>query len=168
MISLCDYRYLDATVCSGDNSTLKIKLDNEGSISKNCEDINYGGISSIAYNDELILYNYRYDNVYCNYYSTYNESNSLEECRNFNKTDDNNLCCFLNETIVDNNTFFTTIGSCIEVNKYEIERFKGTTIEKFNKFISEGTPNKFYLSCDSSLYKINKIIFYLLFLYLYF
>ena len=154
------------TICKEDGYTTKFILDNQGNISKSCDDIKNEGISSLVINEELLIYNYQLKNVACNYYSTYPYANSLEDCRKLN-TSDNNLCCFLRETEYNENSF-TTSRSCIEVDKYEIDRFKGINSKKFEKFIDDTIPGKFYLECHSSFYKSNKIIFYLLFLYLYF
>ena len=159
--------------CDIHNKSIKFKLDNQGNIIKCCGDIKNESISSLVINDELLLYNYQLKNGACNYYSTYQSVNSLEECRNYNTSDNNNLCCFLRETefIEDNSTNstnFITSESCIEVNKYEIDRFKGINSNKFGKYKNENITGKFYLACDSSFSKINKFIFYFLFLYLYF
>ena len=60
---------------------------------------------------------------------------------------------------------------CIEVNKYEKDRFKGITLDKYLNFNLSNIDNDTiigHLSCDSTLYKINKLIFYLLFIYIFF
>ena len=185
---LCNYNYTyecDGSVytsdinvsfiefCNNHSKSINFTLDNQGNISKCCGDIKNEGISSLVINDEFLIYNYKPKNGDCDYYSTYSLANSLEECRNKNVSDNNNLCCFLRETenIEDDSTNsinFTTSGSCIEVDKYEIDRFKGINSKKFDTFKNDNISEKFYLECYSSFYKINKIIFYLLFLYLYF
>ena len=168
-ISMPHINYSFIEFCDIHNKSIKFKLNNQGNITKCCGNIKNEGISSLVINDELFIYNYyQPKNGACNYYSTYPGANSLEDCRNLNTSDNNNLCCFLNETEINNNSDFITSGSCIEVNKYEIDRFKGINSNKFGKYKNENITGKFYLACDSSFSKINKFIFYFLFLYLYF
>ena len=116
-------------------------------------------IKSIAYEDKLILFEYKESETDCSFANP----NSLEDCKTNNTTDNENFWCFLNVT--QNGVFgkFNFLKKCIKANIGEIDKFKGISLENYLKAINNSDPYMLaYLSCDSALYKINNLIFYLL------
>ena len=53
------------------------------------------------------------------------------------------------------------------MNEYEKDRFKGITEEYYKSLNSNEKPIA-YLFCNSELYHIKKLFFFLLFIYIYF
>ena len=164
------------TICD-DMQVLKLTLNNEGYIryiSKDYMNIssNEKKIVSIASDEELILY--EYDNSIGNCNAALNKSNNsteddaLEDCISKNANDNENFVCLLNMTYKDEDGNISYPKCCIEVNKYEKDRFKGINLDKYLNFNLSNIDNDTtigYLSCDSTLYKINKLILCLLFIY---
>ena len=156
---------------------LKLTLNNEGYIST--EDMNIASnetkIVSIASDEKLILYEYDNSLGKCNA-SLNNLTNSiedvsLEDCILKKANDNENFVCFLNMTYKNKGENITNPKCCIEVNKYEKDRFKGINLDKYLNFNLSNNDNDTivgHLSCDSTLYKINKLILCLLFIYIIF
>ena len=155
---------------------LKLTLNNSGYISKEFKNIssNETKIVSIAFDEKLVLY--EYDNsvgncsITLNNLNNSNEDNALEDCMSKKPNDNENFVCFLNMTYKINEKNISYPKCCIEVNKYEKDRFKGITLDKYLNFNSSNIDiGKIigHLSCDSTLYKINKLIFYFLFIYIF-
>ena len=148
---------------------LEITYYNNGSINKECKNLfnNEAIFSSIAYEDRLKLYIYDGSEEKCIYYNDDANINSLECCKGKNKTDSNNLFCALNVKFKKNENESITYQGCIEVNEYEKDRFKGITEDYYKSLNSTEKPIA-YLFCDSELNQIKKLIFFLLFIYIYF
>ena len=158
--------------CSTDlGSDLEITYYRNGSINKECKNLfnNEIRISSIAYEDKLKLYIYDGTKEDCMYYDNDDDVNinSLEKCKGKNKTDSNNLFCALNVKYKNNENKTKAYQACFEVNEYEKDRFKGITEDYYKSLNSTEKPIA-YLFCDSELYQIKKLIFFLLFIYIYF
>ena len=157
---------------------LKLTLNNSVYISKEFKNIssNETKIVSIAFDEKLVLY--EYDNsvgncsITLNNLNNSNEDDALEDCMSKKPNDNENFVCFLNMTYKIDEENISYPKCCIEVNKYEKDRFKGITLDKYLNYnynfsnIDNGTIIG-HLSCDSTLYKINKLIFYLLFIYIF-
>ena len=156
---------------------LKLTLDNNGYISKENKTIssNETKIVSIAFDENLTLYEYGNSVGNCsialnNYLNYSKEDDALEDCMSKKPNDNENFVCFLNMKykVNEENIFYPKC--CIEVNKYEKDRFKGITLDKYINFNLSNIDNDTiigHLSCDSTLYKINKLIFYFLFIYIF-
>ena len=155
---------------------LKLTLNNSGYISKDNKYIssNETKIVSIAFDEKLVLY--EYDNsvgncsITLNNLNNSNEDDALEDCMSKKPNDNENFVCFLNMTYKINEKNISYPKCCIEVNKYEKDRFKGITLDKYLNFNFSNIDNETiigHLSCDSTLYKINKLIFYFLFIYIF-
>ena len=158
--------------CSNDSGfDLEITYYSNGSINKECKNIfnNETTISSIAYEDKLKLYIYDGNKEDCNYYENDDDANiySLESCKDKNKTDSNNILCALNVKYKKNENESIVYQACLEVNEYEKDRFKGITEEYYKSLNSNEKPIA-YLFCNSELYHIKKLFFFLLFIYIYF
>ena len=147
---------------------LEITYYSNGSINKECKHLfnNETLISSIAYEDKLKLFVYDGSEEKCIDNNDTN-INSLECCKGKNKTDSHNLLCALNVKYKNNEGKNISYQGCFEVNEYEKERFKGINGYYYKNFNITGKPIA-YLFCDSELYQIKKLIFFLLFLYIYF
>ena len=164
-----------------DNSmdVLKLTLNNEGYIDRDYINIpnNDTKIVSIAFNEKLILYDYNNSEENCTDTllnpSNTNEDDTLGDCISKVANDNENFFCFLNMTYKDENGTIFYPKCCIEVNKYEKDRFKGITLDKYIKYINFNFSNIEndtiigHFSCDSTLYKINKLFFILLFIYIF-
>ena len=155
---------------------LKLTLNNNGYISKDTMYISSNEIKivSIAFDEKLVLY--EYDNsvgncsIILNHLSNSNEDDALEDCMSKKPNDNENFVCFLNMTYKIDEENISYPKCCIEVNKYEKDRFKGITLDKYLNFNLSNIDNDTiigHLSCDSTLYKINKLIFYFLFIYIF-
>ena len=147
-------------------SDLEITYYSNGSINKECKNLfnNEIKISSIAYEDKLKLFIYDGSEEKCTDYDDDEKINSLECCKGKNKTDSQNVLCALSVKYINENK---TYQGCFEVNEYEKERFKGITADHYKSFNSTEKPIA-YLFCNSELYQIKKLIFFLLFIYIYF
>ena len=97
---------------------------------------------------------------------------TIDDCR-YRNTNKDNICCFLNIT----GTNFSNISDisdiskkitwkrCVQVNKYEIKRFRG--IPRVIYDIIDKKIDRGMIQCSSNYYKINElIIFGLLFMFL--
>ena len=164
------------TTCD-DMEVLKLTLNNEGYISKKNLNIssNETKIVSIASDEELILYEYDNSlgncNAILNNPNNSNEDDALEDCISKNANDNENFVCLLKMKYKDEDGNISYPKCCIEVNKYEKDRFKGINQDKYLNFNLSNIDNDTiigYLSCDSTLYKINKLILCLLFIYIFF
>ena len=163
-------------ICDDDNSkdVLKLTLNNEGYINISYINIPSNDIKivSIASNEQLILYEYDNSEGNCSD-SLFNPNNTnkddtLGDCTSKVANDNENFFCFLNMTYRDEEGNISHPKCCIEVNKYEKDRFKGITLDKYINFNLSNIGNETiigHLSCHSTLYKINKLIVYLLFIY---
>ena len=155
---------------------LKLTLNNSVYISKEFKNIssNETKIVSIAFDEKLVLYEYGNSVGNCSIalknLNNSNEDDALEDCMSKKPNDNENFVCFLNMTYKINEKNISYPKCCIEVNKYEKDRFKGITLDKYLNFNLSNIDNETiigHLSCDSTLYKINKLIFYLLFIYIF-
>ena len=115
-------------------------------------------VFSIDKREEFIIFNCynksKNDSDDCMYYygDNYNDSpnNELEApspsfCRRRNTANKNNICCHYREKKIITNDI-KTISRCLELNKYEIERFKW--------IISDNTFNNFNTSNNSVMHEI--------------
>ena len=165
-------------ITKSDNmGVLKLTLNNEGYISREFMTIasNETKIVSIASDEELILYEYDNSLGNCNFVlnnlNNSNEDDALEDCISKNANDNENFVCLLNMTYKNEEGNISYHKCCIEVNKYEKDRFKGINLDKYLNFNLSNSDNDTmigHLSCDSTLYKINKLILCLLFIYIFF
>ena len=109
----------------------KYVLDSKGNFYQDSIKIqkNETKIKSIAYEDKLILYEYKEAETDC----SFSNPNSPEDCKPNNASDNENFCCFLNVT--QNGVFgkFNFFKKCIKANIREIERFKGISLENYLK-----------------------------------
>ena len=146
--------------CIIENSTcLKIILYKNGTIDKECvpnlvdiekyKDDPY----SIAFDDKIIIFECeKNETVEC----IYNNTNS--PCSELNTTNKDYNCCQLKEY---NNATGKENETCIEINKYEFERFKGLGEKQFKENLNDKKNNISILICFSKLYKINKSLLFL-------
>lgn len=155
-------------VISKENCTneecLKIILYNNGTINKTCvmnDYIKKDIRTSIVLNDMFIIFDcLKKDSTNYNkcQYNLNDVTNNLDEkeCKNIGTSDDdNNECCYLEESYNNNNN-----NSCIEVNKYEYERFKWNDIirDNFSNINSDFSEKQGYIKCNSNISKINILI----------
>ena len=75
------------------------------------------------------------------------------------KNEDDNICCYYRKK-----NSAKIIPGCIELNKYEIERFKWNTPDL--NFSNYNQSDKFIIQfeCESELFKLNKYIFLIFFI----
>ena len=127
---------------------------------------------SIVDGNKLIIYENNNSQSICSYSNTENSNVSLDDCNDLTpkvkEENKNNLCCLLetNDTkgIIDNR--------CVQVNKYEINRFRGITKNILNYYKQNNKFNKNLeydrvgiLTCYSKYYKINELLFLSFYLY---
>ena len=142
-------------------------------------------IFSMKINESFVIYNCendsqtpRDDEYSCMYYYNHqvNYSNaetfspeqtpSINFCNRKHTRNKDNICCHYNEK---NNETNYTISQCIELNKYEIQRFKWIiSIENFEKYQRNQTNNSIVrIECNNEIYKLNKyiiLIFFIIFI----
>ena len=166
-----------------ENNYTKITIHKNGTIETE-EIVNENNISitSIYYNESFIIYNYvnvsDLDNSYCMYYYNYSSSNNDTTQYNFvdvpsqssctgkkpRDKDTDNICCYYRQK---SNTTGIKYG-CIEINKYEIERFKwGISDILYNDYNESDIIMQ--IECNEKIYKTtNKyiILFIILILFI--
>ena len=127
---------------------------------------------SINYGEEFIIYNCEdktnLNADYCMFYYDYdstvpsigNTSSSSFCMRKKIKNEDNICCHYRKKKGIENEVN----SGCIELNKFEIERFKWNIPD--SKFESYNDPDKYIIQfeCESELFKLNKYIFLILFI----
>ena len=173
--------------CKPDNDRcLKITINKEGEISKECVyDVKNAGlntINSLVVKDEIIIYDcvsdkkeseciYSLNSIGGN--NTYDLSNepSPNTCIRKKTINSNNDCCYFRETI--NQTKLNTSSKinygCIEMNKFEIDKFKFMiNEEKISEFIKNNNISRGMIECYSRIYKINISIIFIIFFFLFF
>ena len=161
--------YMTREDCS-DEECFKITIDINGTINKYCikNENNKTNIkTSIFVNNTFIIFDCmkkddekskkcQYKNNSNETYSSISDEPSSSNCiQKETSNDNNNDCCYFVEK---NNDADINFG-CIEVNKYEYERFKwsGIISEKFNNY-SNFIGIKGYIECNSHISKINILI----------
>ena len=146
-----------------DEKCLKITIYNNGTIDKECvvdEDYIKKDIrTSIALKNTLIIFDCAKKNS-TNYnkcqYNLNDGTNNLDvnQCKDNGTSDEkNNECCYFKEKYNNND-------GCIEVNKYEYERFKwnGIIRDNFSNINNDSTEKIGYIECNSNISKINILI----------
>ena len=138
---------------------------------------------SIVDGNKLIIYENNNSESICSYSNTKNISNvSSDYCKELtpNVKNKNNLCCLLetNYTSKEDNEDDDKYHPkrCVQVNKFEINRFRGITKNILNYYKEYNKDKDDYnkieynvsiLTCHSKYYKINELfIFILLFILL--
>ena len=121
---------------------------------------------SIANDKTLTIYQNIHDNQDCSFSYVNDDNATIDNCRYRNASKDN-ICCLLNITATnDNNSEKPTWQRCVQVNKYEIKRFRGIPRDIYNN-INTSEFDIGMIQCSSNYYKINElIIFGLLFMFL--
>ena len=133
-------------------------------------------IFSMKINESFVIYNCENDSLTprddensCMHYYNYSVDYSGEEtfspeqtpsinfCNRKNTRNKDNICCHY---IEKNNEKEKPISICIELNKYEIQRFKWIiSIENFDKYQRNQTNNSIVrIECNDEIYKLNKYI----------
>ena len=141
-----------------ENSTcLKIILYKNGTKDKesveNLVDIEKYKDYSIVFEDKIIIFKCEKNGaVECIY------DNISSSCSELDTTNKDYNCCQLKEY---NNATGQENETCIEINKYEFERFKGLGEEQFKENLKNEKNNLAVLICFSKLYKINKFLLFL-------
>ena len=164
--------------CS-DEECFIITIDMNGTINKDCIKNEYNKENkakikktSIFSNNTFIIFDCisTQDEEYKKCYYKYNskETNwsisdepSPSNCKKNKKSNNDNDCCYL----VEKNDTDTNFG-CIEVNKYEYEKFKWSGIirEQFGN-LKDLTEAKGYIECNSHISKINILILISIFIF---
>ena len=125
-------------------------------------------VFSIAYDTSLFLFEKNTtEQNNCSYFDE-SQSQSMETCKNYNTNISKDYTCcvlYLTENTQGTDQTEESTGRCIQVNKHELSRYKGISLEKFNK--EKGNGNKAALVCSSKYYKMNIINILLLFFILY-
>ena len=178
--------------CQNQNSNLveyyKIVLKNNGilNISKvnvSIDEIEDSNTISIANDKTLTIYQNIHDNQDCSFSYVNDDNATIDNCRYRNASKDN-ICCLLNITATNKNKIYensdlitdifdisdvsekSTWRRCVQVNKYEIKRFRGIPRDIYNN-INTSEFDIGMIQCSSNYYKINElIIFGLLFMFL--
>ena len=173
--------YIDLTFCLGvylsnyitkdncsDSACLKTIIYNNGSIEKYCIDDNKNKnqiITSIQYNESLIIYNCIEEGEGslndCKYDYIKNELDFSKNCFNLDTKFEDNICCLIR---IKHEGRVLTSG-CIELNKYEIERFRwGISSIQFENDSNNNSSPVAIIECNDKISKINiiKIIFLLI------
>ena len=145
---------------------------------------------SIANDKTLTIYQKTDDNQECSFSYFDDDNATIDNCRYRNASKDN-ICCLLNITatnkrkiyensdlITDTSTISdtsdiphnisekTTWKTCVQVNKYEIKRFRGIPRVIYDN-INAAEFDIGMIQCSTNYYKINElIIFGLLFIFL--
>ena len=158
----------------------KIELKNNGSFYVNNVSIDENEFNnkddktfSIVNDQTLTIFQKKDGDQYCSFSYVDDANATIDDCR-YRNTNKDNICCFLNIT----GTNFTNISDisdiskkitwkrCVQVNKYEIKRFRGIPRVNYDK-INATKIDKGMIQCSSNYYKINElIIFGLLFMFL--
>jgi hypothetical protein len=134
------------------------------------------------YNGESFIIYYCYDNktnldkMYCMSYYNNSDNNkdidsidntpSPSSCMKKKTNDEDSICCHYRKKIIDNGT--KVDAGCIELNKYEIERFKWNipdpTFYSYNETNNIENKSIIQFECESELFKLNKYIFLIFFI----
>ena len=162
-VNLSEYIIKDN--CS-DSACLKTIIYKNGSIEKYCIDDNKNNnqtITSIQYNESLIIYNCIKEDYLkkCKYDCIKNDTDFSKNVFNLDTKFEDNICCQIR--IKQEGRVLTS--GCIELNKYEIERFRWgiPSIQFENDEYNNSSPVAF-IECNDKISKINiiKIIFLLI------
>ena len=123
---------------------------------------------SIVNDNTLTIYQKIDDDQVCSFSYVDDANATIDDCRSRN-TNKDNICCLLNiEEINTDDNSEKTRKSCVQVNKYEIKRFRGIPKVIYDKINNTAEFDmKGMIQCSSNYYKINElIIFGLLFMFL--
>ena len=150
--------------CTFGNCCLKITIYKNGIVEKECIedtiDKNYKERTSIQFNESFIIFDCLEEDKKesCPYYGSIKGEAFNSGCSKY-QLDGDNICC--NLRMKYNNA---RIGGCVEVNKFEIEKFKWILSDELFEKSNDTEDIIGQLECTSKLYKIN--LFLILIIYI--
>ena len=143
----------------GEKKCLRIILYNNGLIEEKCEqqDDYISEPMTITLEDKIIIYQCKNKEGFECKYNPQMKYNNSSICLTKNVTSKENSCCYIIQKEIKNNTIYHQQESCIEINKYEFERYRGINESKYDS-INDNNTNISVLICFGKLNKINKFL----------
>ena len=155
----------------------KMIINKNGIITNDTTKAKNNTMFSINYGESFIIYNCdnnktNFNDNDCMFYYDYNNSkrSSLDSApspsscmKRKTRNKDDNICChYRKKKRIENST--EVISGCIELNRYEKERFKWNIPDsKYNKY-NETNNYIIQFECKSELFKLNQYIFLIFFI----